>query len=315
MLIPTRKDSLHSDASHGAGRAAGVLPQALSKRLCLRFSTPELYKPEWNAKRPLNAVTLGLAALLFISSPALAQANHSNGATPALAAVEQTEITLPVPDVTAPVLYAYATLDKPQTVTPICWQVLIPQREIQIREHNAKPWLLRNIVPIAGAIMGGAVGGLLLRQHATSQIVIHRWALPVVAAGAAGGYFAGPAGVTGLVVGAAIGDKLGKRKLPITLGSGVAGALIGMKLWDMVFPPDVPPAPQADPAGDIDLEVFVRDEVCGTAVQRAYSQSMYRVAYRFNGEDKLADLAYDPGDALLVNAAGTITGPARIRLD
>ena len=253
--------------------------------------------------------------LLCINSLALAQADDSTPTAPAPAATEQTDVVLPVPDITVPVLYAYATLDKQQSVAPMCWQVLVPERDIQIRKHNAKPWLLRHIVPIAGAVMGGAVGGLLLRQHATSQLVIRHWALPVVAAGAGAGYFAGPAGVTGFVVGAAIGEKLGKRKLPITLGSGAAGALIGIKVWNLLFPPDVPPAPQADPLGDIDVEVFVRDEICGSTVQTAYTQSTYRVAYRINGEDKFADLAYDPGEALLVNAAGTITGPARIRLD
>lgn len=253
--------------------------------------------------------------LLFISSPVLAQTSSSELAAPTPSAAEQTEVSLPVPDVAVPVLYAYATLDKQQTVAPMCWQVLVPERDILIREHNAKPWLLRHITPIAGAVMGGTVGGLLLRQHATSKLVIRHWSLPVIAAGAAGGYFAGPAGVTGFVVGAAIGEKLGKRKLPITLGSGAAGTLIGIKLWDMVFPPDVPPAPEADPAGNIDVEVFVRDEICGSTVQTAYSQSMYRVAYRINGEEKFADLAFDPGEALLVNAAGTVTGPARIRLD
>ena len=253
--------------------------------------------------------------LLCINLPARAQADKSTAIAPAPAAAEQTDVILQVPDVAVPVLYAYATLEKQPTVAPMCWQVLIPERDVQIREHNAKPWLLRHIVPIAGAVMGGAVGGLLLRQHATSQLVIRHWALPVIAAGAAGGYFAGPAGVTGFVVGAAIGEKLGKRKLPITLGTGAAGVLIGMKLWNIVFPPDIPPAPQADPAGDIDVEVFVRDEICGSTVQTAYVQSMYRVAYRVNGEKKFADLAYDPGEALLINAAGTITGPARVRLD
>ena len=283
---------------------------------CLEhFSTDVMHKSTSRTKEPRPLAVLSIAVLLCISSPALAQALSSALATPVLAAVQQTEVTLPAPDVAVPVLYAYATLDKQQVSAPMCWQVLVPERDIQIREHNAKPWLLRNLVPIAGAVMGGAVGGLLLRQHAISAVITRRWALPVIAAGAAGGYFAGPGGVTGFVVGAAIGEKLGKRKLPITLGTAAAGGLLGIKLWNKVFPPDIPPAPQADPAGDIDVEVFVRDEICGTTVQTAYSQSMYRVAYRLNGEEKIADLAYDPGDALLVNAAGIVTGPARIRLD
>ncbi len=279
------------------------------------FSSDALRQQTKGSKDLQPRAALSVAVLLCISSPALAQAVSSALATSLVAAVQQTDVILPAPDVAVPVLYAYATLDRQQTSAPMCWQVLVPERDIQIREHNAKPWLLRNLVPIAGAVMGGAVGGLLLRQHATSAVITRRWALPVIAAGAAGGYVAGPGGVTGFVVGAAIGEKLGKRKLPITLGTAAAGGLIGMKLWAKVFPPDIPPAPQADPAGDIDIEVFVRDEICGTTVQTAYSQSVYRVAYRLNGEEKIADLSYDPGEALLVNAAGIITGPARIRLD
>jgi uncharacterized protein YcfJ len=116
-------------------------------------------------------------------------------------------------------------------------------------------------------------------------------------------------------VGGAIGDKLGKQKAAITAVSMLGGALAGKALWDMVFPPAVPPAPGNDPDDDIPVEVFLRDKTCGTRLQTAHSQSVYRVGYRFNNEERVAELPYDPGEALLVSAGGEITGPARKRLD
>ncbi len=236
-----------------------------------------------------------------------------------------------VPDVVAPVLYAYATLAHRQTDSQICWQVLTSQRDVLVREHNAKPWLLRNLAPIIGAAMGGVVGGLVLKKHFSAQIV-KRWALPVIAGSGAAGLMVGPGGVAGFVVGGAIGEKIGKLKLPvvtgsaaatkrrklqlaITVGSAAGGALLGKTLWDMVFPPDVQPAPGEEPDDDIPVEVFVREQVCSSGVQTAYEQSFYRVGYRFKGEELVADLPYDPGEALLLSATGNITGPARVRLD
>lgn len=219
-----------------------------------------------------------------------------------------------VPDVVTPVLYAYATLAHQQTDSQICWQVLSSQRDVLVREHNAKPWLLRNLAPLVGAAMGGVVGGLVLKRHVSAQIA-RRWALPVIAGSGAAGFMVGPGGVAGFVVGGAIGEKLGKQKLPITIGSAAGGALIGKMLWDMVFPPDVPPAPGNKPDDDIPVEVFVREQVCSSGVQTAYEQSVYRVGYRFRGEELVADLPYDPGEALLLSATGNITGPARVRLD
>ena len=218
------------------------------------------------------------------------------------------------PDIVTPVLYAYATLARQQTDGQICRQVLTSQRDVLVRENNAKPWLLRNLVPLIGAAMGGVVGGLVLKRQFSIQVA-RRLALPVIAGSSAAGFVVGPGGVAGFVVGGAIGEKLGKQKLPATIGAAAGGALIGKLLWDLVFPPAVPPAPGDDPEDDIPVEVFVREQVCSSGVQTAYEQSVYRVGYRFNGEELMADLPYDPGEALLLTTTGNITGPARIRLD
>lgn len=219
-----------------------------------------------------------------------------------------------VAEVLAPVLYSYAALMQQQTHRQICWQVLTSQRDVLVHEHNAKPWLLRHLMPLVGAAMGGVVGGLVLKRHLSAQAAKH-WAIPVITGSGAAGFWAGPGGVSGFVVGGAIGGKIGKQKLPITVGSAAGGTLIGKMLWDTVFPPDVPPAPGDEPSDDIPVEVFVREQVCSTGVQAAYEQSVYRVGYRFNDQDLVADLPYDPGEALRLSASGNITGPARLRLD
>lgn len=258
----------------------------------------------------LVCIAMALPAL-----PALGQITPATPASmPASAADALADIELPPPPVLAPVLYAYATLGSTSTVENTCWQVLIPERQYLIRQENAKPWLLRNAVPLIGAAMGGFTGGFLLKRHATAA-VYKRWAVPVILGSGGAGYVLGPGGVTGAVVGGAIGDKLGKQKPAITAVSMLGGALAGKALWDMVFPPAVPPAPGNDPDDDIPVEVFLRDKSCGTRLQTAHSQSVYRVGYRFNDEERVAELPYDPGEALLVSAGGDITGPARKRLD
>lgn len=224
------------------------------------------------------------------------------------------DVELPPPPVVAPVLYAYATLGSTRTAVQSCWQVLVPEREYLVQQNNAKPWLLRNAVPLVGAAMGGFTGGFLLKRHATAA-VYKRWAVPVIAGSAGAGFVLGPGGVAGAVIGGGIGDKLGKHKpAPIAVGM-VGGALAGKMLWDMVFPPAVPPEPGNGPDDDIPVEVFLREKSCGTRLQTAHSQSVYRVGYRFNDEERVAELPYDPGEALLVGAGGEITGPARKRLD
>lgn len=216
--------------------------------------------------------------------------------------------------IVAPVLYASMTQASSQTLVPACWQVLVSERELLIRENNQRPWLMQNIMPLTGAALGGLSAGLLLRRHATIAIA-KRWALPVIAGGGAAGFLLGPGGVAGAVLGGAIGNQLGKPKVAPTLAGAMAGALVGKGVWEMVFPPAVPPPPSDDPEDDIPVEVFLKDQSCGTRIEATHSQSLYRVAYSFKGEERLAELPYDPGEALLVSADGEIAGPARRRID
>ena len=215
--------------------------------------------------------------------------------------------------VLAPVLYVYTTLSSPEVETPLCWQVLVSRREVLLGEHNAKPWILRNLAPLAGAVMGGVVGGLIFKHH-VSAIVARKWVVPVFAASGGAGFMVGPGGVAGFVAGGAIAEALHKPKLPITLVSAVGGALAGKLLWEKMLPRDVPLLPSGADE-DIPVEVFVRQKICNITQTVTHDQSTYRVGYLFNGQERVADLPYDPGEALLLNAAGTITGPARVRLD
>ena len=216
--------------------------------------------------------------------------------------------------IAVPVLHAYATLSAQQTDSQTCWEVLIPERQLLIRENNEKPWWIRNAVPMAGAAMGGVTAGLVFKRHAKAA-VFKRWGIPVMLGGAGAGFFLGPGGVAGAVVGGGLAEILGKRKKAKTIGGAIGGALAGKALWEKVFPPAVPPAPGDDPDDDIPVEVFLREQTCGKKINTAFSQSMYRVSYRFNGEEFTTDLPYDPGEALLIGATGEVTGPARIRLD
>jgi hypothetical protein len=219
-----------------------------------------------------------------------------------------------VKPIVAPVLYAYVSTTNAVTQEQSCWQVLTPERDVLIREQNARPWLSKNLVPLVGAAMGGLTAGLVLKRH-TSAAVTRRWAIPIVVGGAAGGFFLGPGAVVGAVVGGAIGEKLGKRKLPITLGGTLGGALAGKAIWDKIFPPAVPPLPGNEPDDDIPVEVFLREQTCAVKPVSSYDQSSFRVGYQVNGEEFVADLPYDPGEALLIDGNGAVVGPARVRIE
>jgi outer membrane lipoprotein SlyB len=215
----------------------------------------------------------------------------------------------------APVLFVYASQNRDRSVGEQCWDTLISQRDLAIREDNAKPFFVRNLFPLVGAAMGGIAGGWMLKRLA-SDAVARKWMLPVVAGSGLGGYFAGPGGVAGALVGGGIADKLGKHdRFKKTLPGALAGALVGKALWDAAFPPAVPPAPPSDPDGEIAPETFVRDKTCGPQLLMSHEDSLYRIGYRFNGEEYTVDVPFDPGEAVLLDPTGKAVGPARERVE
>lgn len=215
----------------------------------------------------------------------------------------------------APVLYVYASQNRDRSVGEQCWDTLVSQRDIAIREDNARPFFTRNLMPLIGAAMGGMAGGWLLKRLA-SENAARKWMLPVIAGSGLGGYVVGPGGVAGAMIGGGIADKLGKHdRYKKTLPGVMAGALVGKALWDAIFPPAVPPAPSSDPNGEISAEVFVRDQVCGPQLLMSHEDSLYRIGYRFNGEEFSVEVPFDPGEAVLLDATGRAVGPARIRVE
>lgn len=214
----------------------------------------------------------------------------------------------------APVLFVYATQGHQQKIADACWQTLVTERQLMLREEQARPWLLRNAVPLIGTAMGVAGGSYLLRRHA-SALNAKRFLVPAMLGGGLFGFVFGPAGVVGGFAGGVIGDYFGKHKLPAVLGGGLAGAAIGKKVWELAFPP----AALLEDGGDAEdgflMETFLREKTCGAVLESEYGAPHYRVTYRFDGDEYTTDLPYDPGEALLLDASGQVQGPARIRID
>ncbi len=213
-----------------------------------------------------------------------------------------------------PVLYVYATLGHQQKIADACWQTLVTERQLMLREEQAKPWLLRNAVPLIGAAMGAVAGSYLLRRHASAQNA-RRLLTPAMLGGGLFGFAFGPAGVVGGLAGGLIGDHFGKHKFPVVLASGLIGAAVGKQLWDLAFPPVALLEQIGDAQGDIPVETFLREKTCGAVLQSEYGAPHYRVVYRFDGEEYTTDLPYDPGEALLLDATGQVQGPARVRVE
>ncbi|MGB6054430.1 MAG: hypothetical protein WBG17_04235 [Burkholderiaceae bacterium] len=219
----------------------------------------------------------------------------------------------PPQSVVAPVLFVYATQGHQQKIAEACWQTLVTERQLMLREEQARPWLLRNAVPLIGTAMGAMGGSYLLRRHA-SALNAQRFLAPAMLGGGLFGFVFGPAGVVGGFAGGLIGDYFGKHKFPAVLGGGLAGAAIGKTVWDLVFPP-VAALEEGAGGDELPLETFLREKTCGAVLQSEYGAPHYRVTYRFDGDEYTTDLPYDPGEALLLDASGQVQGPARVRIE
>ncbi len=258
-------------------------------------------------------VTRPLLALALLS-----QALPAAGAPLTLPSLPDFGEPAPVTTVAA-VEYVYASQNRDPFVGQQCWDTLISQRDLAMREYKnyqSTPFFSRNIWPLVGAAMGG-ISGILLLKRITSAATARKWLLPVVAGSGLGGYMVGPGGVAGAWLGGGIADKLGKHdRYKKTLPGALAGALVGKALWDMVFPPVKPPeALPSDPDGPIAAEVFVRDQTCGPQLLTSHEDSLYRIGYRFNGEQYDVDVPFEPGEAVLLDDTGKVVGPARGQLN
>lgn len=229
-----------------------------------------------------------------------------------------------------PVQYVYASVSNTSVVNKQCWQTLVPQRDVLMAEHNAKPFFLRNWQAILGAALGG-LGGLWLLHNLVSAAAFKIWALPVMLGSGLAGYQTGPGGPLGAAAGGfllyhtgfdvgkwvGLGKKtkhldLGPRNWQPTLIGGLIGAAGGIALWNAIFPPDVPSALVDDPNGVIEAETFLQQKECGLVRVDTPAASGYRVGYRFKGEDREVALPYDPGEALKLDAQGNVVGKANL---
>lgn len=229
-----------------------------------------------------------------------------------------------------PVQYVYASVSNTSTVSKQCWQTLMPQRDVLLAQHNAKPFLLRHWQAILGAALGG-LGGLWLLHHLATAAAFKIWALPVMLGSGLAGYQTGPGGPLGAAAGGVLlyntgldvgkwvgmGNKtkhldLGPHNWQPTLIGSLIGAAGGIALWNAIFPPDVPSPLVDDPNGIIEAETFEQQKECGLVRVDTPTASGYRVGYQFKGEDHEVDLPYDPGEALRLDAQGNVMGKASL---
>jgi hypothetical protein len=75
-------------------------------------------------------------------------------------------------------------------------------------------------------------------------------------------------------------------------------------LWSRMF--------SSESTGDSDVPppAFVPETACDTVAMQHLQAARYRVTYRFDGEDYIVDLGYDPGAALRLDSLGNVVGPA-----
>ena len=211
----------------------------------------------------------------------------------------------------------YAVLSSETSSANSCHQELVSEHELALREQAQQPWALRYAKPLSAAGLG-LTSAVFYKKHIEDAVNPrwHRWKIPFVAANAVQGYMLGPGGAIGAWAGAEIGLALSSDNLLVALAGDIAGTLLGAALWNFFFPQVAAlAAPATDPDGDIPIERFLTQSVCGETPQRRYDAPHYRVLFTLDGVQHYADLAYDPGEALAIAADGTIIGPSRAPLD
>jgi hypothetical protein len=183
-----------------------------------------------------------------------------------------------------------------------CWSELKTTRQFELDEYNASPWLKKHVKEVSGATLGVLSAAYFASHYLSSRI----WILPIAVGGGALGWLVGPFGIALGVGGSILGHALA-HNTPVTIAGGVLGTVIGMALWHFVIPPPKDPSP--DSPTEIPVEHFVEAPRCAesTHVQMQLATS-FRVSYRFEGAVRVADLPYDPGDHLTIDAEGQPAG-------
>ena len=211
----------------------------------------------------------------------------------------------------------YSILASEKKAVKECHPELISERDMLQREHDQQPFLLKYGKPISAIGLGWASSDFY-DAHMKGVISenAEKWRIPFIAANAIEGYMIGPGGSTGAWAGAEIGVSLSGGNLWAALAGDILGSIVGAIVWNFLFPqhPAMGPLP-TDPDGDIPVEYFFRDKVCGQTNQRTFDAPEYRVEFILNGIEFFADLPCDPGEGLSIAADGTILGPYRTPLE
>ena len=221
------------------------------------------------------------------------------------------------PPTIARVSAVYSILASERSTTQACHPVLISERELLKRQAEQQPWALKYQKPLA-AVGLGLASAVFYRDHMDGVLNPRwdRWKWPFIAANAVEGYMLGPGPAIGGWAGAEIGVALGHGSLLAALGGNVLGSVLGAVVWNFFFPPNPALAPLSnDPDGDIPVQRFFKDSVCAPAPTRRFDAPQYRVEFTLDGVLHYTDLAYDPGEALLIAADGAIIGPSRVRIE
>lgn len=217
----------------------------------------------------------------------------------------------------ARVLAVYSILASEKETVKECHSELISERDMLQREQDQQPWGLKYAKPLS-AVGLGVASSVFYTNHMEGVISPRwkKWRTPFIAANAIEGYIVGPGPSIGGWAGAELGLWLSSGNLLAALAGDIVGSVLGGMAWNFLFPqhPALAPLP-TDPDGDIPVEYFLKDKVCTEIKTRHFDAPQYRVEFMLDGVEFVADLPYDPGEALNIGADGTILGPSRTRLE
>lgn len=191
-----------------------------------------------------------------------------------------------------PSVYAADFFDtaKVVAVQPNYERINEPRRECSMETVQSAP----RERSMTGAVVGGVAGGLL-----GSQVGGGHGSTVATGAGAVAGAVVGDRvsnpdsnrSATGSIVGGVVGGLLGSQ---VGGGSGnkaatAAGAVAGVLIGDRVANPDQPRSEQVERCRDVEN---YRDVI-----------KNYTVKYRYNGQEAVTTLPYDPGSTVQVGVS------------
>lgn len=208
-----------------------------------------------------------------------------------------------VPDNTVAVITVTQELIETTVPETFCWQNIISDRERARQQYQHQSWLVKHWQPIVGGLLGAGVAYQFTGNYGVKS---QRWVYPTVASGVMVGAVAGPGAVAGSYSLGSLAHHFWPTKLPVTIALSIVGGLLGDELMQLLFP--------ADPATDLMAEPqpgqylpdqqFFLETTCMPRERVLYSETPYRVTYRYRGETREALMKYYPGDRIELDYNG-----------